>query len=697
MRDYTQPSLEMLESRTLLSALPLGQVAGEAPAEALGSSIMAQAQQVTFHNGRGSIRGSLLSGNPSDTYGFVASRDGILRLQTGGKLALQLTGYDDQGNALATDAVPGGNHSLRFRVASGQRYFVRLGAAQDTAGRFSIAVSTGKDDAGDSAASAASAAANSGGVGRIRGQIDWAGDTDVFAVTAKVGGMVSLVPSLIAGGLDCQVTVTDAAGNVIGQTAQGRANVVFSVAAGGVYYVKIAASQAGIGRYQYSVTLDTKAVPVVPLVLPDSSGQNIAPGSTFSAGEVNMAGGTQLLLLGTDQADNVTVSQSGSAVTVVCGGYSQTFSGNYIGITTYGFGGGDTFNFMYSLSLPVYVDTGSGSDTIYMCASGRSEVLCGDGDNTIIDVGGAGSTVVGGAGLDSFWVDSKVTLSGTTDAEQAAGSIHRIGELYQPVTTSKTSPGYITLQAKGQNLPDPQVTSDAKGWRNYSDKPLFTGAPTYSDIAQGYVGDCYFLASLASLAQANAGAIQQMITGLGDGTYLVRFFSGSGSAAYVRVDGDLPVDRDGNLAYAGLGHGGDTWAALIEKAYAFFRTGGDSYDSISGGWMSEALRAATGNAPVTHSPSSLSGSLFGYLQDQLSQGNAVTLGSSYFAPAPVVGGHAYMVQRVYQDGSGQHIVVYNPWGVDGYSPGDDNFYDGLVTLTPAQVLSCYTTITCCAA
>ena len=84
MRDYTQPSLEMLESRTLLSALPLGQVAGEAPAEALGSSIMAQAQQVTFHNGRGSIRGSLLSGNPSDTDGFVASRDGILRLQTGG-------------------------------------------------------------------------------------------------------------------------------------------------------------------------------------------------------------------------------------------------------------------------------------------------------------------------------------------------------------------------------------------------------------------------------------------------------------------------------------------------------------------------------------------------------------------------------------------------------------------------------------
>jgi hypothetical protein len=60
MRDYLQPSLEMLESRTLLSALPVGQITGGLTAEVLGSSVMAQAQQVTFRNGRGSIRGAVL-------------------------------------------------------------------------------------------------------------------------------------------------------------------------------------------------------------------------------------------------------------------------------------------------------------------------------------------------------------------------------------------------------------------------------------------------------------------------------------------------------------------------------------------------------------------------------------------------------------------------------------------------------------
>ena len=42
------------------------------------------------------------------------------------------------------------------------------------------------------------------------------------------------------------------------------------------------------------------------------------------------------------------------------------------------------------------------------------------------------------------------------------------------------------------------------------------------------------------------------VRALGDGTYAVRF-KGLFGDEYVRVDGDLPVDSNGNLLYGGLG------------------------------------------------------------------------------------------------------------------------------------------------
>ena len=81
---------------------------------------------------------------------------------------------------------------------------------------------------------------------------------------------------------------------------------------------------------------------------------------------------------------------------------------------------------------------------------------------------------------------------------------------------------------------------------------LFVGGATYTDINQGYLGDCYFMTSLAETALKNPSAITNMFIVNGDGTYTVKFFK-SGQAEYVTVDSYLPTDGAGRLIYANMG------------------------------------------------------------------------------------------------------------------------------------------------
>ena len=65
-------------------------------------------------------------------------------------------------------------------------------------------------------------------------------------------------------------------------------------------------------------------------------------------------------------------------------------------------------------------------------------------------------------------------------------------------------------------------------------------------------------------------------------------FKRNGVTQYVRVDGDLPTwnaDGSGGLVYNHPGSTGDQWASIFEKAYAYFRTGANSYASLDTGWM----------------------------------------------------------------------------------------------------------------
>jgi hypothetical protein len=125
--------------------------------------------------------------------------------------------------------------------------------------------------------------------------------------------------------------------------------------------------------------------------------------------------------------------------------------------------------------------------------------------------------------------------------------------------------------------------------------------------------------------------------------------------------------------------------ALTEKAYAHFRTGANSYDSLGWGWMTGVYEEMTNVKPTSQSTGGLSEQeLYDYFAGSLADGHAVSLGSYSSATGPIVASHAYVVQSVETTSEGMFVTVYNPWGFDGRS-WDGNSGDGLLTLSIGQI------------
>jgi hypothetical protein len=217
---------------------------------------------------------------------------------------------------------------------------------------------------------------------------------------------------------------------------------------------------------------------------------------------------------------------------------------------------------------------------------------------------------------------------------------------------------------------------------------LFVNGASYSDIRQGSIGDCYFLASLAETALKNPTAVTSMFIVNGDGTYTVRFYN-NGTPQYVTVDSYLPTDGAGALLYASRGmkynvSSNELWVALAEKAYVQLNelgweraslpgSGVNSYAAISGGYINAALKHITGVATVNFTMTN-SGTSFQAFVAAFNSGKSIGF-ASFTTPASksVVGGHAYAVVG-YNAGAGT-VMLFNPWGLEY----------GLVTMSWSQI------------
>lgn len=200
---------------------------------------------------------------------------------------------------------------------------------------------------------------------------------------------------------------------------------------------------------------------------------------------------------------------------------------------------------------------------------------------------------------------------------------------------------------------------------------LFGSGPAYTDVVQGMLDDCYFVAGLADTAFRSPSAIRSMFIDNGDGTYTVRFYN-NGVADYVTVDKYLPMYSNGTFAYANLGESlGDPnnklWVALAEKAYAEEAASGwtrgagkaNAYESIATGWEGDVIGQVTGRAEAFQQVFNTAANFVAVTSD-FAAGHFVTLDSNQTTSSGIIADHVYVL--VGYNSTTHVFTLYNPWG-----------------------------------
>lgn len=348
------------------------------------------------------------------------------------------------------------------------------------------------------------------------------------------------------------------------------------------------------------------------------------------------------------------------------------------------------------------LDGGTGNDSLWGSA-GNDTILGGSGDDQLI--GGDGNDHLNGQqGYDRMWggngSDVIIAIDGAyTDFVQGdAGNdimwVDRYGSSVDGVAdaTSGDVTQYVSSFANGADrtldgdrITDPTAKS-GQVYRRFANNPLFaSNGPTASDVRQGNLGDCWLLAGLAGVANDRPAAIRERVVDFDDGTYGVRL----GNSFY-RVDDDLAVANSTSTSpvNASLGRENSMWVAAVEKAFAHYRTGANSFASLEGGWGIEVNQAFnSSNAGRRNIGSYSSAAALGNdIFNRWNNYQAVTIGFLSGSGAPLVTGHMYTVMSVSRNSSGvvTSVTLRNPWGFDGVANSSDPS-DGLVTVTPAQL------------
>jgi hypothetical protein len=221
------------------------------------------------------------------------------------------------------------------------------------------------------------------------------------------------------------------------------------------------------------------------------------------------------------------------------------------------------------------------------------------------------------------------------------------------------------------------------------------GTPSYLDVQQGNLGDCWLMASLAEVAAVAPADISGMFiydgttveNGSTVGVYSVRLYDPYGNAHYFTVDTELPggggtYDQPvGGAGAVNLSASPVLWAALAEKAYveanavglvASNFTGDNAYGAINGGHASWALPAITGLSVSSDSsdPSDVASAW--------NAGKFIVLGTDSPSNPGFVKDHDYAVVG-YDPSRSYPFHIFNPWGTDasGWAPGNYGSIYGL--------------------
>lgn len=228
--------------------------------------------------------------------------------------------------------------------------------------------------------------------------------------------------------------------------------------------------------------------------------------------------------------------------------------------------------------------------------------------------------------------------------------------------------------------------SDRHVKRNATWGIIGLGGVKYSDVTQGELGSCYFLAAIASMAYFHPEVIEAMFVRrelwTASRPVYVSMWHLSGEPTGVAVDDRVPVEPGtGRPVFVRNNNRSVFWPLVLEKAWAKIF---GSFKRVDGGTMSMVYKAMT-QAPVDilhHDEALDKALLWSLLENATSVRRFPTGAESRDNAVNIPSRLAYVVFNVTEMPSyGKVVYLYAPWTEDLYrgsipntSPDDGAFY-----------------------
>ncbi|KAM4662816.1 calpain-3 isoform 6-T6 [Discoglossus pictus] len=223
-----------------------------------------------------------------------------------------------------------------------------------------------------------------------------------------------------------------------------------------------------------------------------------------------------------------------------------------------------------------------------------------------------------------------------------------------------------------QTLP---IKFEWKRPKEICENPQFIiGGANRTDICQGDLGDCWFLAAIACLTLNEKLLFrvippEQNFTENYAGIFHFQFWR-YGDWVDVVIDDCLPTFNN-QLVFTKSSQRNEFWSALLEKAYAKLH---GSYEALKGGNTTEAMEDFTGGVTEFYEIKEAPKDLFKIMKKAFDRGSLIGCSIDAIVPAQfetrmasgLVKGHAYSLTGVeettYKADKVKLVRLRNPWG-----------------------------------